>query len=125
MRIKTTYGLCIIFLLLMQCSSDDENIHTEGEVSAQITSFQLLKTDNATLSEDVTATIDHDKKVIILNLPKHITEEKFLPHIRHSKGTEIFPSIKLKRSFREPATYSVINGANLLTIKYTVKVVYK
>lgn len=95
------------------------NVTVEENDAKQITSFQFLTADNATLSDDATGVIDEEEKNIIITLPHGTDLTALIPEIEVSAGATVTP--EGSQDFTTPVIYTVTAG-NGTTEDYTITI---
>ncbi|MBS9462856.1 leucine-rich repeat domain-containing protein [Flagellimonas sp. 389] len=113
----------ILFLslfVLASCSKDDDN-GTANSSAKAITAFVFTTAENETLSADVKATIDEEKKTVTAELPAGTAVTSLKPSITISEDAKVTPGDKEAKDFSEAVAYTV-TAEDGTEAKYTVTV---
>lgn len=95
------------------------SVTIEENNAKQITSFQFLTADNATLSDDAMGVIDEEEKNIIVTLPQGTDLTALIPEIEVSTGATVSP--EGSQDFTTPVIYTII-AQNGTTENYTITI---
>ncbi|AXT59675.1 hypothetical protein D1816_04655 [Aquimarina sp. AD10] len=106
---KSAFILLFLSVLLTSCSSGGDDTSGEELKSSdkRITSFLLATANNATLSQNITGTINEDNKTIDLVVPFGISLTSLAPSITISDKAQISPDSGMPRNFASPVTFTV------------------
>jgi hypothetical protein len=126
MNKKIILILPIAFLLLVNCSGDDDALSTPPDETktAQILSFEFLKEDNDILVGNITGIIDQDKKEITVIFPANTLAESLVPSISVTEGVTITPDIDTPTNFTKAFVYT-LSGKGFDKVSYTIKISFE
>ena len=116
MRLVNALTILISFFLLFSCTEKEHDI----KLIPQIKSFKFEISDNNKLSEDVTATIDNNKKNINVIFPVLTSLTSLIPTIIVSEGVNVSPNSKVQQDLSKPILYT-LSGDGYETIEYILQ----
>ncbi|WP_108869067.1 DUF5018 domain-containing protein [Aquimarina aquimarini] len=119
MSIKKIVLAIFPLFLLFSCSEDDSDTSNPTNKIPKIVSFEFMKSDNSSLSADVSATINHTEKTISVIFPPNTALESLIPSISVSEGVDITPNNMVEQDFREPSIY-ILSGEGFEKTEYTI-----
>ncbi len=100
--------ILLLFLAILGCSKDDnepEIKETPKSDAKAMTSFSFTTTNNATLTTNITATINESSKTVATNVPSGTDITALTPSIAISEKASVSPTGA--QDFSSPVTYTV------------------
>ncbi|MEP0085629.1 MAG: right-handed parallel beta-helix repeat-containing protein, partial [Maribacter dokdonensis] len=117
--------LLLFTCLFQSCASEKDHVedgnttHEQSE-EPKITAFSFLTTDNNSLTSNIAATLDEEKKTIYVELdPLVLNIDQLIPTITLSSGSTVSPISKSEQDFSHEVTYTV-TAENGTTTVYKV-----
>ncbi|GAA0193929.1 hypothetical protein GCM10009122_57040 [Fulvivirga kasyanovii] len=104
MKVILSFGMAALCLLTLTRCGDDDSPAPQN-IEKQIISFQLLASENPSLTEDIVATIDESSKTISASLPASADLSDLTPTIEVSGGATVSPMGS--QDFTSPVSYTV------------------